>query len=72
MEVDRVTQMGGLGRDGVPAWPKSAPRRRKFTAEVEEEVSGEEEAETAEPAAGNEAESPEEEQESGRALDVMA
>jgi hypothetical protein len=72
MEVDRVTQMGGLVRDGVPSWPKSAPRRRKFTTEVEEEVSDEEEAETAELAAGSESETQEEEKERGCALDVMA
>jgi hypothetical protein len=36
MEVDRVSRMGGVGRESVPAWPKSALRRRKFVEEIEE------------------------------------
>jgi hypothetical protein len=36
MEVDRVSRMGGVGRDGAPAWPKGATRRRKFVEEIAE------------------------------------
>jgi hypothetical protein len=36
MEVDRVTQMGGLGRHEVVAWPRAGVRRRKFVEDVED------------------------------------
>lgn len=35
MEVDRISRMGGVGRDATPAWQNSAKRRRKFVDEVE-------------------------------------
>jgi hypothetical protein len=34
MGVDRVTQMAGLGRHEVVAWPKAGVRRRKFVEDV--------------------------------------
>ena len=36
MEVDRISQMGGVGHDASPAWQRSARRRRKFSEEVDE------------------------------------
>ena len=66
MEVDRVSQMGSVGRDGVPAWPKPATRRRKFTEEVPE---SEAEAEAREEAAREAAEPAEDR---GTELDVVA
>jgi hypothetical protein len=34
MEVDRVSQMGGVGREATPSWPKNPARRRKFAEEL--------------------------------------
>jgi hypothetical protein len=34
MEVDRVTQMGGVGHEAAPVWQKSSQRRRKFTQDA--------------------------------------
>lgn len=34
MEVDRISQIGGVGRDATPAWQNSAKRRRKFVEEI--------------------------------------
>jgi hypothetical protein len=66
MEVDRVTQMGGVGRHEVVAWPRAGVRRRKFVEDVED-LNGED-LEGSVEAAG------EEEMEEGHdgALDVMA
>jgi hypothetical protein len=36
MEVDRVTEMGGVGRHEVVAWPRAGVRRRKFVEDVED------------------------------------
>ncbi len=35
MEVDRISQMGGVGRDSNPPWQNSAKRRRKFVEEIQ-------------------------------------
>lgn len=66
MEVDRVTQMGGVGRHEVVAWPRAGVRRRKFVEDVED-LDGEDLEGSAEAA-------DEEEREDGHdgALDVMA
>jgi hypothetical protein len=66
MEVDRVSQMGGVRPEGVAAWPQRENRRRKFVEEVPE---SEAEAEEREAAA---AENLEPEEGRGRELDVMA
>jgi len=42
MEVDRISQMGGVGRDANPAWQNSAKRRRKFVEEIQPPESEEE------------------------------
>ena len=72
MEVDRVSQMGGVGRDNVPAWPKATTRRRKFVEEIPEpetEEPGEDRvAETNNP----EPDQPEPGEDRGGSLDVMA
>jgi len=36
MEVDRVSQMNGVGREGSPSWPKRANRRRRFVETLED------------------------------------
>jgi hypothetical protein len=36
MEVDRVSQMGGVRPEAIPAWQKGENRRRKFVEEVPE------------------------------------
>jgi len=36
MEVDRVSQMNGVGREGSPSWPKRASRRRRFVETLED------------------------------------
>ncbi|HSY03076.1 MAG TPA: hypothetical protein VK819_13010 [Acidobacteriaceae bacterium] len=66
MEVDRVTEMGGVGRHEVVAWPRAGVRRRKFVEDVED--LDEEDLEGAAEAAG------EADAEDGHdgALDVMA
>jgi hypothetical protein len=51
MEVDRVSQMGGVGPDAIPAWQQRENRRRRFTEEVPESEAeaSEREAAAAEP-----------------------
>lgn len=66
MEVDRVTRMGGVGRDEVPAWP-GTKRRRKFVEEGEKEPGEETEMKDEESSAG-----PGEENEHSGGVDVMA
>lgn len=46
MQVDRVSQMGGVGREPVSAWPTAAKRKRRFVAELEPEPDPEAELET--------------------------
>ncbi|HEX4008094.1 MAG TPA: hypothetical protein VHX60_18110 [Acidobacteriaceae bacterium] len=65
MEVDRVSQIGGVGRDGVPAWPTGQVRRRKFVEEIAEP-----ESEAAEDGSDEEA-SAESNESDGRTLDLM-
>jgi hypothetical protein len=65
MEVDRVSQMGGVRPEGVAAWPQRENRRRKFVEEVPES-----ESEAEEHAAATE--TPERDADRGGALDVMA
>lgn len=43
MEVDRVAQMGGVGREATPTWPRSAKRKRRFVEEIEPAASDPEE-----------------------------
>lgn len=65
MEVDRISQMGGVRPEAIPSWQQRENRRRKFTEEVPES-----EAEAAErEEAAAEAE-PDEDR--GKALDVVA
>lgn len=40
MEVDRISQMGGVAREAAPAWP-AAKRKRRFTLDMEPEVTEE-------------------------------
>lgn len=71
MEVDRVSRMNGVGRDGVPAWPRAATRRRKFVEEIPEPESESDEHEPDGALAEVQA-SPEDEDDRGSALSVMA
>ena len=48
MEVDRVSQMGGVDQEQTPAWTRNKLRRRKFTEEVELTEAERQEAEAAE------------------------
>lgn len=43
MEVDRISRMGGVGRDATPAWQNSAKRRRKFVEDAQPTEAEEEE-----------------------------
>jgi len=45
MDIDRVPQMNGVGREATPTWPKSGQQRRK---PVPTESTGDPEAESAE------------------------
>lgn len=69
MEVDRISQMGGVGREAVPAWTKSAQRRRKLREEDGEPEHHDEE-DTAELATEQEPATPEDPDRG--LLDVMA
>jgi hypothetical protein len=51
MEVDRVSQMGGVRPEAIPAWQQRENRRRKFVEEVPESEAEAEEREAAEAAA---------------------
>jgi hypothetical protein len=66
MEVDRVSQMGGVRPERISAWPQREKRRRKFVEEVPES-----EAETEEREATEQAE-PAEPAKDRATLDVMA
>jgi hypothetical protein len=55
VEVDRISRMGGVGRDANPAWQNSAKRRRKFVEEIPPPEAEEEEP----PAEPDEAQEPE-------------
>lgn len=46
MQVDRVSQMGGVRREAVSVWPTAARRKRRFVAELEPELDPEAELET--------------------------
>jgi hypothetical protein len=35
MEVDRISQMGGVGHEASPSWTRGKMRRHKFVEEVE-------------------------------------
>jgi hypothetical protein len=66
MEIDRVSQMGGVRPEAIPAWQKQENRRRKFVEEVPESEAEAEErqqaaAEQSDPAEGH-----------GTGLDVVA
>ena len=67
MEVDRVSQMGGVGQEQTPSWTRSKMRRRKFAEEAEPAETEEQEAQN-EPEAERRASSDEE----PRTLDLMA
>jgi hypothetical protein len=69
MEVDRISQMGGVGREAVPAWTKSAQRRRRVTEEDGEPEHHDEDA-AAEPSTEQELAAPEDPDRG--LLDVMA
>ena len=69
MEVDRVSRMGGVGQESVPAWPNSALRRRKFVEEIEEPQS---EAENEDREDAQEAGPVESDESTTGELDVMA
>jgi hypothetical protein len=47
MEVDRVSQMGGVRPEAIPAWQKPGNRRRKFVEEIPESEAEAEEREEA-------------------------
>jgi hypothetical protein len=64
MEVDRVSPMGGVRPEAIPAWQQRENRRRKFVEEVPESEAEAEERE----AANREAEP----QEEHGTLDVLA
>jgi hypothetical protein len=51
MEVDRVSQMGGVGQEGQTAWSGTRAKRRKFVEELPEPESDTEE--EPEPSADN-------------------
>ena len=66
MEVDRVSQMGGVRPEAIPSWQQRENRRRKFVEEVpESEAEAEERAEA-------EAEAAERMEGRGIELDVVA
>jgi hypothetical protein len=46
MEVDRVSQMGGVGQEQTPSWTRARMRRRKFSEDAELDETDIEEAET--------------------------
>jgi hypothetical protein len=66
MEVDRISRMGGVRPEAIPAWQQSANRRRKFVEEVPESESEAEEREEAAAEAADPAE------DRGTELDVVA
>jgi hypothetical protein len=42
MDVDRISAMGGVGREQDPLWTREKMRRRKFSEDVEKEVESDE------------------------------
>jgi hypothetical protein len=64
MEVDRISQMGGVGHEGSPAWARGKMRRHKFAGEVDPAEGEVEQEEVAEPV--------ELDEDHDGALDVMA
>ncbi len=71
MEVDRVSQMNGVGRDNVPSWPKTANRRRKFVENIEDPES-EAGAEASEQEESAEKQPADQDNDRGGALNVIA
>lgn len=70
MEVDRVSQMGGVDHEQTPAWTRNKLRRRKFTEDAEPAESDQQE-EEAQVEAAAESSTPAEDGEP-RTLDLMA
>jgi hypothetical protein len=69
MEVDRVSQMGGVGQEQTPSWTRNKMRRRKSVDESEPVETDQQEAEAPSEAAGERADLPDDEP---RTLDLMA
>lgn len=63
MEVDRVSQMGGVDQEQTPAWTRNKLRRRRFVEEPEPTEIEQQEAEAAQPS---------EPGDDARTLDLMA
>lgn len=60
MDVDRISEVGGVGPEPTPSWTREKMRRRKFVEDIPPEVEGSEDSEP-----------PQDEDHSGQ-LDVIA